>query len=566
MDNTPNRDESFQSLLKKIVNQNKAAGVLHALQVKYEKEMAGEDGDKREEQLDNIAEFLGSIERAVTGVDIKFDFTPVTNSLSNQTQVLNKILEESTLLRKITEGSLQFDRESALYRNTSGRAIESTVSGKQIPKGGYVDFETAADRLSGQNKRVQEANKITPLTTTSTGGVVGVKLRGGNQKAVTRTSKVAPEKDKLGFGNVFDLMESVASRISGIADQMFANTPRPFDPAITSATKKTPFSNNLESDNIDSGEEQIVDNLKSANKLSVQANKVLLDQLTILTTLKESLVSKTPAELTTEKSIPSTPVVAGTESTSSLPGIDVNLPGIPNQRKPTPTNASKSNTSRVLKFGGAAAAIGLGAYAAYKGIETVEATKNDKLMEIQVQLERGDITPEQAAIARKEIGNSATKEKNAVVGESAGGVGGALAGGLAGAKIGGTIGTMFGPVGAVIGAGAGGLVGGAAGALAGTSAGKYVGERVSGWYDSTKNFISSQPKKDTPGASLYQTAVENSEIMRDLSSMQSNNITPIVTSNTNNNNSTSFVPIKASPRPERTGSALDRYYDKVSVY
>ena len=157
MDKT--KDDAFRNFLEKIQGQNKAGLLINTLQLKYERETAGEDADKREEQLEQVATALENVEKAITGMSVKFEFQPVINALENQTQVLQKSLEEQALLRKVSEGSLEYDKESAQYRNVSGKELTSDVSGKTIKQGGYVDFETAANRLQGQGKRVRESEQ-----------------------------------------------------------------------------------------------------------------------------------------------------------------------------------------------------------------------------------------------------------------------------------------------------------------------------------------------------------------------------------------------------------------------
>jgi hypothetical protein len=40
----------------------------------------------------------------------------------------------------------------------------------------------------------------------------------------------------------------------------------------------------------------------------------------------------------------------------------------------------------------------------------------------------------------------------------------------------------------------------------------------------------------------------------------------VVSNNVSTNNTTTYVPIKAAPRSESQGSALDRYQNRVTVY
>ena len=69
----------------------------------------------------------------------------------------------------------------------------------------------------------------------------------------------------------------------------------------------------------------------------------------------------------------------------------------------------------------------------------------------------------------------------------------------------------------------------------------------------------------TTGSEVTRASTENSDLTRE-TNMRQSAVQPIISSNVSNNNTQSFVPIKPSPRSERTGSALDRYNDRVSAY
>ena len=100
----------------------------------------------------------------------------------NTNKLQDEQLKEISLVRKLTEGSVEYDKEAAQYRNTSGRDIESKVSGKTSKDGGFLDFETARDTLSGQGERARKDNKlnlITSVTSTRPGGATAEAL-GGN--------------------------------------------------------------------------------------------------------------------------------------------------------------------------------------------------------------------------------------------------------------------------------------------------------------------------------------------------------------------------------------------------
>ena len=156
-----------------------------------------------------------------------------------------------------------------------------------------------------------------------------------------------------------------------------------------------------------------------------------------------------------------------------------------------------ASLGKAAKIGGAVLAVGAGAYTAYKGYTEAEDNKQAKMDEVQAKVDSGEMKPEEAAAARKEIGNTATVEKSGAIGEGTGMAAGAIAGGLAGAKLGGTIGTFIGgPLGTAVGAGIGGIAGGALGAFAGSSAGKFVGEKVGSGINAVKGFFGSDEVGD----------------------------------------------------------------------
>ena len=111
-------DPSFKAFLEDLQKQNNQSFVTQIFQLKAEREIAGKDGDKREEQLHDINETLKDLKAAVTGIKLEapaIDFTPVVDSLSNVTEVLLKSLEEHSVLRKISEGRVKFDANTQRY-------------------------------------------------------------------------------------------------------------------------------------------------------------------------------------------------------------------------------------------------------------------------------------------------------------------------------------------------------------------------------------------------------------------------------------------------------------------
>jgi len=191
-------DPSFKVFLDKLKEQNDRGFLTQLLQLKSEREIAGEDNDKREEQLNEVISSLKEVRVAVTGVSLDIDITPLVNIGENQTRLLEELSKESALSRKLTEGSVEYDKEAAQYRNTSGRDIESKVSGKMSRDGGFLDFETARDTLSGQGERVRKENKLSLIP-----GVLRANLRSfspvnaAKRERGSVTGDVDPKKEEV---------------------------------------------------------------------------------------------------------------------------------------------------------------------------------------------------------------------------------------------------------------------------------------------------------------------------------------------------------------------------------
>jgi len=66
------------------------------------------------------------------------------------------------------------------------------------------------------------------------------------------------------------------------------------------------------------------------------------------------------------------------------------------------------------------------------------------------------------------------------------------------------------------------------------------------------------------GVDVIKTSTENAFMGMEASKSGYNNT--VVSNNVSSNNTTKFVPMKASPRPEYTGSSLDRYTNRITVY
>jgi len=67
------------------------------------------------------------------------------------------------------------------------------------------------------------------------------------------------------------------------------------------------------------------------------------------------------------------------------------------------------------------------------------------------------------------------------------------------------------------------------------------------------------------GKDIVKASTENRDMEREAGAKGGGNNT-VVSNNVSSNNTTKFVPMKANPRPEYTGSSLDRYTSRITVY
>ena len=67
------------------------------------------------------------------------------------------------------------------------------------------------------------------------------------------------------------------------------------------------------------------------------------------------------------------------------------------------------------------------------------------------------------------------------------------------------------------------------------------------------------------GMEVAKTSTENVDMTRQAATTPPIS-TPIISNNVSSNNTTKYVPSKPLPRPEYSGSALDRYTNRIAVY
>jgi len=433
-------DTSFREFLEKLQKQNNQLLATTLLQLKTEREIAGDDNNKREEQLDQANNNLQGISKSLSGYDIE----QLASSNENQIEILKKALEELSLIRKLTEGSLEYDKESAQYRNLSGREFTSDVSGKAVKKGGYVDFETAANRLAGQGKRVKEANVLNLKPTREVINKQRYYHTSNNVSAVEKNTtdvsnkdntKVIEKNSKIEETKYHRVIKELTSGFKyfmtdGLSEKpgygMFQTPPKEIEKKereqkISSDRQKIESPTNPESDNVTTSQEVIADTSKQDLELSKQLLETTKEQLKTLQQIRDSLVPKTPAELPSNQA----PIQAKEEEKEDKRSLVGDLASgamdlLGNKRGAgRQTGKAASLGSKLARFAGstggkalgAAAAVGMGAYTAYQGYTGAEEEKQSELQVIDAKIKAGEITPEQGDQLKKEAAAKATENK-----------------------------------------------------------------------------------------------------------------------------------------------------------
>lgn len=525
MQNPTTSDPSFKKFLEDLQKDNNRSFVTQLLQLKADREVAGEDDEKQKEQLDDINKSLGDIKSVITGTDLHFNVQPLVQVGENNAELLQKSLEELALIRKLTEGSVEFDKKLAGYRNTSGREVQNKVSGKMAKVGGVIDFETARDFTSGQGKRAQEANAINLKTIDYVPGKsVSRAVKG--QKADTEIDTEANDKLKektqfQGFGK--EIVSGLKFFMTdGLSEKegygLFQKPPKDVvkkeresevtggvgaDKPVTQSTEVVdiksnkeigikqdikevvkkeretkvtggkgavnPASANSDSDNTVSAPEAIAKGTKEDLEVSRQLLDTTRDQLTVLKEIKDALLPKTPAELQPEKIPPSPGSVEAKSEGSSLLGDVASAAGdlLGGRKNPGSKAPSKIGgmISKATTFAGSK--LGGGILGGIGGAISSGISAVSDYSDTKEALAKGEITQEEATV-----------RKGSAVGKGIGGTIGGVLGGVAG--------SFLGPVGTV------------AGAALGNVAGEYVGEKVGSIGGKISNFFNTEKPSATP--------------------------------------------------------------------
>ena len=316
------------------------------------------------------------------------------------------------------------------------------------------------------------------------------------------------------------------------------------------AKVSSPRQENPEADNVTSTGEIQADAAKSDIELSKQMLDTTREQLTELKAIREALAPSTPKDLVEQKSAPSSTnekeADGGGSLIGDLAGAAGNLIG---GGKGKAAGKAAGMGGKILgglgkaaKFLGPAAAI---AGAAYSGFEGYQNTN-----------ENFDIKESEEATTGQKISST-----------------------LGGVASGATFGLLDEKTASQSIHKAGELIGDTA-SKAGTAVKDFFGfsskdvpKQIPIQGTSTENaavarsnYAAIDPRRvNSAGSNVAQTSTDNADMTREVSGKGGANNT-VVSNNVSSNNTTKIVPMKANPRPEYTGSSLDRYTNRITVY
>ena len=410
-----------------------------------------------------------------------------------------------------------------------GSAIKQAFNSSKSVLGGALG--TAKDILSTKSDYTVEKERFAEAYARSAKGSQYQKGGKGslevgreayqNIQSTEKEIKDVEERMKLQTSQGFEPLKKDKEQLTKLQKQLSGVDPR----VEKGSTKQT-------ADSVGSGggspatggqSNDVLDELKTNNTTLASLLSVTQTQLASINIIKEALAPSTPKDLVEQKSTPTPEAAAAGEAGSPfrMPGIDINSrptvavpPGGPSGDKSAPKKGSLGKRilgglGKVARVLGPAAAIAGAAYSGFEGYQNTGAN---------FDIEEG----KEATTGQK-------------ISSTLGGVASGLTFGLLDEKD----------------------------ASQGIhKAGSAIGDFFGFGDKSSSIKPSSTP---TPGATVAQTSTENADMEREAGSRGGAGGT-IVSNNVSSNNTTKYVPMKASPRPEYTGSALDRYTSRITSY
>jgi len=645
---------TLKSLLEKMRDQNKTDLLLQTLQVKYEKEVAGEDNDKREQQLDKVIENLEKIEKAVIGNKEQLKVVPkdISDVINVKLSKLNVPEEEKTFNESLKElvGSYKtfeqklagtFDKGFEFLSNplkSMQEGLKNLAAKGQERKEKAIDyFKDVANTPAGATaesirftREFQKQNrKFSTGMSREEIAAGGYQVQGQKvfeEKIAAEKSIAAAEADiaqsaKYGFGATSEdrlkLVQAKNEEQTALSNFKIKTGEEKLKDVEAKQSK------NEEADNVVSAQESIADSFKENNELIKELLTTTKEQLNSVNNIKDALAPKEVSDeesslrRKTEKFYDNVTVKLeeiysklddlGTGKLSDTL-LDLLSKRAPTSIPKTATTASTASAGSPLLAGATLGAVALGGAAA-----TVGAT--------------GILATESAAPLRKAVA------QNPMLGAMSGDT--ALASGILDANEG----KSAEQIRAIqekeqkalqdapwytkmLGIGRseylrkqGAQPATPVESISGTITKKELTQREtksSSNLDITKDpkfqkllqeekevilggkvrrgeenterlsakelitaekeakarylqsNVSPAVAKST-GIDMAKATTENTELNREVTGIKSSPA-PVIMNNSSSNNNTSYVPMKSTPRPEYTGSALDRYQSRISTY
>jgi hypothetical protein len=595
---------TFSLLLDEIKTNNKISNGLTLGQLKYERETAVTDGDKREEQLDDVIkglkdlnDTLKSIKKSSTGTPISGKESAISAGLPKEATNLTLTERLKSVVGGVKSAGSKFAKVSGSIIDTLGdpeAAIKKAYKGSKgvikgtlgaagdilSTKGDYsVEKErfAAAYERSAKGKQIQKGNNRPSAQASMK---VGAELYEGLKGKQEEISKVK-EKMSLQTDQGFKPLEKDKDELDELEKQLAKLDPRVQEKSKQVVEKKQEaetridkvegkVSSKAEQDpsavSAPSGTEGLLEEIKANSVTLGSLLSVTQTQLVSINAIKEALAPTTPKEIVEQKSAPSAeaaaPVGGKTLGDAASEALNM-LPDGSGKSKPGKKGMGGrilSGLGKAARFLGPAAAV---AGAAYSGVSGYQNTNEN----FDVEEGKEATTGQKVASTLGGVASGLTfgllDEKSAAQGIH---------------KAGSAVKDFFG-----------------FGEKKKPEATGIPSEKDNNIIDTStdpkeieKALISSYPakmQKDTnvvndvreeasiqakvnsakTGSEVAKTSTENVDMAREASTSGGGNNT-VVSNNVNNAGTTKFVPMKATPRPEYTGSSLDRYTNRITVY
>lgn len=429
----------------------------------------------------------------------------------------------------------------------------------------------------------------------------------------------------------FDLERIDFSEVKDLLNDIKINTEKKDD-----ERKSITYDNR---DNFVSSDENEAKHAKFEFDLDKKMFELSREQLSVLKEIRDELKPRVPPELEEQKakSIDLLAFLNEEEKNRSSMfdgfGRKDNSAVVAESGKKTQPKSKQSKLGRIMSNVGkvglaATAALGAGYFIhdVYNQVKKEEL--DNKLKDIDIQLENGNISELQANSMKEELEGEYKRDLTKNISEDVGNISGTIGGGVLGAKLG----SVAGPIGTIGGGILGSVIGGVAGSEAGKSVGEFLNdnnideiiddtkkkaietlESAKEKYNKAKDFIQTNllPEASKKIESFVSTIKEsiNVDKIREKAASGLESLKEIIEPDTqsqaskiigsqtgkfvtdsvkeiettkdndkkddskvfvnnvvNNQSNNNYIPMKATPRAEYVGSALDRYTDRLSSF